>query len=83
MINVRGVPLQFHHTHNPAWCVSLSIAVQAALASAAQTPSAAGRLPMLLTEDWTYWVAEYPETATALVHPGDDARGTDYAPAVG
>ncbi|HYN07994.1 MAG TPA: DUF885 domain-containing protein [Vicinamibacterales bacterium] len=33
----------------------------------------------LLDEDWKYWMAQYPETATSFGFPGQDARWTDYS----
>ncbi|HYR88604.1 MAG TPA: DUF885 domain-containing protein [Terriglobia bacterium] len=32
-----------------------------------------------LDEDWTYWMTQYPETATALGYPGQNMRWTDYS----
>src|SRR6185369_15570512 len=32
-----------------------------------------------LDEDWNYWMTQYPETATALGYPGQNARWTDYS----
>ena len=32
-----------------------------------------------LAEDWKYWMTQYPETATSLGFPGQDARWTDYS----
>jgi uncharacterized protein (DUF885 family) len=32
-------------------------------------------------DDWKYWMAQYPETATAFGYPGQNARWTDYSPA--
>ena len=32
-----------------------------------------------LDEDWKYWMSEYPEAATAIGYPGQDARWTDYS----
>ena len=29
-------------------------------------------------EDWKYWMAQYPEAATAFGYPGQNARWTDY-----
>jgi len=52
----------------------------AAMVSTAQSQSVAERFRMLLDEDWKYWMSEYPETATALGHPGHNARWTDYSP---
>ncbi len=31
-------------------------------------------------EDWKYWMTQYPETATFLGYPGQNARWTDYSP---
>jgi uncharacterized protein (DUF885 family) len=61
--------------------VSILAVACASLLSAIQAPSAANRLRTLLDEDWKYWMAQYPETATALGYPGQDARWTDYSPA--
>jgi uncharacterized protein (DUF885 family) len=33
-----------------------------------------------LDEDWKYWMTQYPETATSLGYPGQNARWTDYSP---
>jgi len=33
-----------------------------------------------LDEDWKYWMTQYPETATAVGYPGQNARWTDYSP---
>jgi uncharacterized protein (DUF885 family) len=30
-------------------------------------------------DDWKYWMAEYPELATAVGYPGQNARWTDYS----
>ena len=34
-----------------------------------------------LDDDWKYWMAQYPETATLVGYPGQNARWTDYSPA--
>ena len=34
-----------------------------------------------LDEDWKYWMAEYPELATAYGYPGQNSRWTDYSKA--
>ena len=34
-----------------------------------------------LDEDWKYWMSEYPEVATSLGYPGQNARWTDYSQA--
>jgi uncharacterized protein (DUF885 family) len=31
-------------------------------------------------DDWTYWMAQYPEMATLLGYPGEHGRWTDYSP---
>ncbi len=36
-------------------------------------------LRAFLDEDWKYWMAQYPETATAFGVPGQNARWTDYS----
>jgi uncharacterized protein (DUF885 family) len=51
------------------------------LAAAQKSQPASDRLRALLEEDWQYWMAQYPETATALGYPGHDASWTDYSPA--
>jgi uncharacterized protein (DUF885 family) len=51
----------------------------------AQAPSTADRFRRLLDDDWKYWMAQYPETATALGHASTisgqvlGARWTDYS----
>ncbi len=42
------------------------------------TPAEAFRAQ--LDDDWKFWMAEYPETATAFGYPGQNARWTDYSP---
>jgi uncharacterized protein (DUF885 family) len=32
-----------------------------------------------LDEDWKYWMTQYPETATSIGYPGQNARWTDYS----
>ncbi|HSC28453.1 MAG TPA: DUF885 domain-containing protein [Vicinamibacterales bacterium] len=32
-----------------------------------------------LDRDWRYWMTEYPELATVVGYPGQDARWTDYS----
>jgi uncharacterized protein (DUF885 family) len=43
------------------------------------TPAEAFRAQ--LDDDWKFWMAQYPEIATAVGYPGQNARWTDYAPA--
>ena len=63
------------------FALSSAALVFAAVASLAQSQSAADRFRALLDEDWNYWMGQYPETATALGYPGHDARWTDYSAA--
>jgi uncharacterized protein (DUF885 family) len=52
------------------------------LACALQGPDGAtDQLRTLLDDDWTYWMTQHPELATALGYPGQNARWTDYSPA--
>ncbi len=37
------------------------------------------KLHTQLDEDWTYWMTEYPETATAFGFPGQNMKWTDYS----
>jgi uncharacterized protein (DUF885 family) len=41
----------------------------------------ANTLNAQLAEDWKYWMAEYPEIATAFGYPGQNMHWTDYSPA--
>jgi len=50
---------------------------------AVQAPDSGGasdRWRSQLDEDWKYWMAEYPELATAVGYPDHNARWTDYSP---
>jgi hypothetical protein len=57
----------------PFVCASIACAVQA-------PDRPADRLRAQFDDDWKYWMTQYPEIATALGYPGQDARGTDYQP---
>src|SRR5438552_4188172 len=62
--------------------ITLLVASALAAGCAAQTrPSsrAASALHAQLDEDWKYWMAQYPETATAFGYPGQNMRWTDYS----
>ena len=59
----------------------IPVVTLAAVAARGQAPAAGTRFRALLEEDWKYWMAQYPETATALGYPGHEARWTDYSPA--
>jgi uncharacterized protein (DUF885 family) len=45
------------------------------------SPRAADLLRAQLDEDWTYWMTQYPELATSVGYPGQNARWTDYSQA--
>src|SRR4030095_7843553 len=53
--------------------------------SSACTPnrrsSAADLLHAQFDEDWKYWMTQYPELATSVGYPGQNARWTDYSQA--
>jgi uncharacterized protein (DUF885 family) len=54
----------------------------ASIGCAAGTPDRPGdRLRTQFDDDWKYWMGQYPEVATALGYPGQDARWTDYSAA--
>ena len=57
----------------PLVCASVACAVQA-------PDRQENRLRAQLDDDWKYWMTQYPEVATALGYPGQDARWTDYSP---
>jgi uncharacterized protein (DUF885 family) len=44
-------------------------------------PAPADLLRAQLDADWKYWMVQYPELATAVGYPGQNARWTDYSPA--
>ncbi len=39
------------------------------------------RLRKFFADDWNYWMVEYPEFATSVGYPGQNARWTDYSTA--
>ncbi len=45
------------------------------------SPRAADLLRAQLEDDWTYWMTQYPELATSVGYPGQNARWTDYSQA--
>jgi uncharacterized protein (DUF885 family) len=61
-------------------CVLPFVLVAAACVAQAPTDRAAD-LRAFLQEEWRYWMAQYPETATAVGAPGVHDRWTDYSPA--
>jgi uncharacterized protein (DUF885 family) len=64
-------------------CALLTLLPVVSLAGCAlQAPDsdqASARFRTELEEDWKFWMAAYPELATALGYPGHDARWTDYS----
>jgi uncharacterized protein (DUF885 family) len=64
--------------HIPALLAMALIALAASALAQTSSPPAQ-RLRALLDDDWKFWMSQYPETATALGHPGYDARWTDYS----
>ena len=56
----------------PFLCVSVACAVQA-------PERRTSLLRTQLDNDWTYWMAQYPEAATSFGYPGQNARWTDYS----
>jgi uncharacterized protein (DUF885 family) len=60
------------------------LALSSVLAVACATthaPAAPDGFRAMLDEDWKYWMTQYPETATAVGYPGQNARWTDYSQA--
>ena len=43
-------------------------------------PTSAEAFRAQLDDDWKFWMAQYPEAATAVGYPGQNARWTDYSP---
>jgi uncharacterized protein (DUF885 family) len=53
-----------------------------AAACVAQAPaSPAASFHAQLDDDWKYWMGQYPELATQVGYPGQNAHWTDYSPA--
>ena len=42
-------------------------------------PAITSALRAQFDDDWKYWMAEYPELATAYGYPGQNSRWTDYS----
>jgi uncharacterized protein (DUF885 family) len=57
----------------------LTLAVAIVASSSAQQPSDSARLRQLFAQNWEYTMREYPEFATAVGYPGQNARWTDNA----
>src|SRR5688572_7756970 len=63
--------------------LALLATVSLALACARKDESPATRAAFKaqLDEEWKFWMEQYPEAATQLGYPGQNARWTDYSPA--
>ena len=60
--------------------VTLMLLPLVTIACVAQAPTRpSDSLRAQLEEDWKYWMTQYPEAATTLGYPGQDARWTDYS----
>jgi uncharacterized protein (DUF885 family) len=57
-----------------------AIAGQESGAKGSPASEEAQRLRKFFADDWNYWMVEYPEFATAVGYPGQNARWTDYSP---
>jgi uncharacterized protein (DUF885 family) len=59
----------------------VTIACLGAACASTDTPMPTDAMHAQLDADWTYWMTQYPEAATLLGYPGQNARWTDYSPA--
>ena len=57
----------------------LTLAVALVASSSAQQQSDSARIRQLFAQDWEYTMREYPEFATGVGYPGQNARWTDYS----
>ncbi len=57
------------------------LTVLMACVSRAPSRTASDEFQAQLHDDWTYWMAQYPEAATAFGYPGQNGRWTDYTAA--
>jgi uncharacterized protein (DUF885 family) len=65
--------------HHLIGVLTIAFLALAAHVSSSQS-SAQTSFRAFLDEDWKYWMAQYPETATLLGYPGHDDKWTDYSP---
>src|SRR5437016_14403987 len=56
-----------------------ALMVLPALGLSQQVPSDSVRLHQLFAQQWDYTMREYPEFATSVGYPGQNARWTDYS----
>jgi uncharacterized protein (DUF885 family) len=61
--------------------LSLMVLPLAAACAAAPSSDRPSDLRQFLDDEWKYWMAQYPEAATAVGYPGQNARWTDYSEA--
>jgi len=59
----------------------LLVVAFAAACARDKRPTPAEAFRAQLDDDWKFWMAQYPEAATAVGYPGQNARWTDYSPA--
>jgi len=57
----------------------LAFAIVGAACASQTSHRAADMLRAQLDEDWKYWMTQYPELATSVGYPGQNARWTDYS----
>ena len=78
--STRPVPECGPMRYNTFAALLLVVAFAAACArDKGPTPAEAFRAQ--LDDDWKFWMAQYPEAATAVGYAGQNARWTDYSPA--
>jgi uncharacterized protein (DUF885 family) len=58
----------------------LVLVTMAAACTRDTAPTPLSAFQRQLDDDWKYWMTQYPETATLIGFPGQDARWTDYSP---
>ena len=57
----------------------LSAPILGAACESQTSLSVVDRLRAQLDEDWRFWMTQYPELATSVGYPGQNARWTDYS----
>jgi uncharacterized protein (DUF885 family) len=65
--------------HHVIGLLTIAFVAVAVHVSSSQS-SAPSSFRAFLDDDWKYWIAQYPETATLLGYPGHDDKWTDYSP---
>jgi uncharacterized protein (DUF885 family) len=61
--------------------ILLLVVLGAACARQQQPRNAADTMRAQFDDDWKYWMEQYPEAATLIGYPGQNARWTDYSQA--